>query len=311
MLRMSIDASGNPPNSDDVASISHSADESPADTPRAGGHRKGVVALLLTAILWSTSGVAIKLIDWNPMAISGARSLIAFLFLLLVTRKYRLPKTRYDFTAALCYALTVISFVIANKLTTSANAIFLQYLSPAFTAIFGYWLLRERLEVRDWVLFVGMAAGMTLFFSERLDAGGFAGNVIAICSGMCMALFIVYSRKSAHDMTLSNMMSGHLIAAIVAVPFYFSGSFPSGAGLAFLFYLGIVQIGFTSILFAYGVRRFPALSTSMITLLEPVMNPVWVFLLVGEVPSTQAAIGGTIILAVIVSRSVWMQSVKE
>ena len=279
------------------------------DTPNnPESHRKGVIALLLTAVLWSTGGVAIKLIDWHPMALSGTRSFIAFIFLFVVTRKFRLPKSRYDVAASFCFALTVISFVTANKLTTSANAIFLQYISPAFAAAFGYALLRERLERRDWVLLVGMAVGMILFFSERLGGGGFAGNIIAVLSGVFMALFIVFSRKSAENMALNNMMWGHLIAAVAAIPFYFSAGFPGRLGMAVLIYMGVVQIGTTSILFAYGIRRFPALSTSMITLLEPILNPIWVFLLVHEIPSIQAVFGGSVILAVIVARSVRMPS---
>lgn len=273
-----------------------------------GPESKGILVLMLTAFLWSTSGVAIKLIDWNPMAICGGRSAIAFLFLLAAVRNFRIPKAKFDILAALSFAACMFMFVIANKMTTSANAIFLQYLSPAFTAVFGILFLNERPNFRDWILLAGMGGGMALFFAEKLEAGGVWGDIIAVVSGIFMALFIVFMRKSKDISPVNNMMLGHLITAVVAVPFFSIGQLPTPAGFGGLAYMGVIQIGLTSLLFAYGVRRLPALTTSIIILLEPILNPAWVYFLVGEIPSKNALIGGSIIIGLVFVKSFVTQS---
>jgi len=269
----------------------------------------GTLVMLLTATLWSTSGLGIKLVTWNALGITGARSFVAALLLLAVARRFNVPKTPAGIMASISYALCMLTFVIANKLTTSANAIFLQYLSPAFVAVLGILILKEMPSRFDWCILVGVLAGMTLFFIDRIGPGAMLGNLSAVFSGLCLALFIIFMRidsgqTGGRHTALDNMIFSHLLAAAMSVPTVISSSMPDLPSVGGILYMGIFQMGLASILFPYGVRRLTAVGTSIITLIEPVMNPVWVFLIIGEVPSFNAVIGGTIIIVLVGVRSV-------
>ena len=270
---------------------------------------KGIGAMLITAVLWSTSGLVIKLVDWNPVAITGSRSLIAAILLIVVTKRLRLPSSRAGWAAVVSYTLTMLTFVVANKLTTSANAIFLQYLAPAFVAVLGIYLLKEKLRLADWLILAGVMCGMVLFFLDRIGPGETAGNIISVVSGFFLALFIVFMRLDAvrsgggDGRPIDNMICGHLLAACVSVPFVIASPLPDLGSIAGVLFLGLVQIGISSLFFAYGVARITAFSVSIITPLEPVMNPVWVYLIIGELPSVFAAMGGVLIVVLVTVRS--------
>lgn len=265
---------------------------------------RAILALALTAALWSTSGLLIKLVAWNPIAIAGARSLIAAGVLFAYLRRPRFTWSLDQIAAAIAYAATMLTFVIANKLTTSANAIFLQYLSPVFVALLGVWLLGERPRPIEWIIIFVVIAGMGLFFVGRLSPAGMLGNIVAITSGVCFASFIVLMRRQAAGSPLESMLLGHLVTAIVSVPFWFTGAPAHATGWLAIGALGFVQIGLTSITFSFAVKHMTALSTSIITLIEPVLNPLWVFLFVGEVPSLAALAGGIVILSMVTLRSI-------
>jgi drug/metabolite transporter (DMT)-like permease len=132
------------------------------------GRTTAIVLLVLTALLWSSGGLLIKLISWNPIAIAGFRSGIAALFILIIIKKPRLTWSLPQVGGAIAYALTVISFVVATKLTTAANAILLQYSAPVYVAIFGGLFLKEKTKPRDWVTIFFVMGGMVLFFWMRL-----------------------------------------------------------------------------------------------------------------------------------------------
>lgn len=266
--------------------------------------RRAILALVLTAAAWSTSGILIKLVDWNAIAITGVRSLISGLVLLTYLRRPRLTWSANQIGAAIAYAATMFTFVAANKLTTSANAIFLQYLSPVFVAVLGIWLLGERPRRSEWIIIVVVIAGMGLFFVDRLSLTGMAGNVVAIISGMCFATFIVLMRRQHSGSPLESMMLGHFLAAIISIPFWFRTPLPDATGWLALAALGVFQVGLSSVLFSYAVKHVTALGTSIITLIEPVLNPVWVFLFAGETPSAATLIGGFVILSMVTLRSI-------
>lgn len=145
--------------------------------PEHSEHRRALAYLTATAILWSLGGLLIKLVDWNAMAIAGARSAIAALVLLAFIRRPRFTWSRYQVGATISYAATVILFVAATRLTTAANAILLQYTAPVYIALFGSWFLRERARPLDWAAIVLVVAGMSLFFVDGLTAEGLWGNV--------------------------------------------------------------------------------------------------------------------------------------
>ena len=152
---------------------------------------KALGALVLCALLWSTSGLVIKLISWNALAIAGVRSGIAGIVMLVYLRRPRFDYLRLQLMCAGSYAATMITFVAANKLTTAANAILLQYTAPVYAAVLGWIVLRERVVPRDWVTLAVVMSGMVLFFLEDLSPSGLWGNLLAILSGICFALTFV------------------------------------------------------------------------------------------------------------------------
>lgn len=249
----------------------------------------------------------IKWVQWSPMGISGMRSAIAALFLLLLFRPKRWRINRLMIGGALAYALCVTTFVLANKWTNAANAILLQYTAPVHVAIFAYWFLGEKPHRIDWIAIAMVLFGMVLFFSEDLSVSGMWGNVAGLISGVGFAWIALFLRKQKDADPVQSLILGNLIAAVVAVPFMF-GKAPTSTGWIGLVLLGVVQIGLAYALFSIAIRRVTALEALLVSTLEPILNPIWVFLLLGERPGQLAIIGGCIIIAAILLRSLgpWM-----
>jgi drug/metabolite transporter (DMT)-like permease len=265
--------------------------------------QKALLALTACALLWSSGGLLIKIVDWNPFAIAGLRSLIGGLLILAVVRRPRFTWSFPQIAGAVCYAGCMIGFVAANKLTTAANAILLQYAAPLYAAVFGWFFLRERATLLDWITIPVVLGGMVLFFLDKLAAGGMAGNLIAVVSGVFFAGTMVALRKQKNESPLESLLLSHGITFLVSLPFLW-GPAPSPTSCLGLGLLGVFQIGIPSFLLAYGVKRVTALQTLLTTVLEPIFNPVWVFVVLGEVPGPRALVGGAIIIVSVTSRSV-------
>ncbi len=263
-------------------------------------------SLILCAFLWSSAGILIKLVDWDPFAIAGVRSLAGFLTMLVF-----IPKPRFVFSfdqimAALCYSATMILFVIANKMTTSANAVLLQYTEPVFIVLLGHWLLREeKTGLVDWLVIAGVFGGMILFFLDDLSFGANAGNLIAVVSGVTFALTAIFMRRQKDGRPADSFMLAHLVTFIVSVPFIFRAGAPSATSMTGLALLGVFQMGLPSILYGRGVAGVSAISTALITMLEPVLNPLWVAVFIHEYPSPRALLGGAVILVFVTARTVF------
>ena len=264
---------------------------------------KAVAYLIITAVLWSSGGILIKLVNWNPMAIAGARSAIAGVFLLAVTRKVRFTWSAAQIGAAVAYALTVILFVTATKLTTSANAILLQYTSPIYVAVLGAWVLGERPRRIDWLTIVAAMAGMSLFFLDKLSVQGYWGNVCATASAFTFAWFTVLMRKQRSGSPLESVILGNAIAAVVGLPFAHAG-LPDSRSLLGLLLLGVGQLGASYLLYAIAIRHVQALDAILISMVEPILNPIWVLILVGETPGPMALLGGAIVLGSVAARGI-------
>jgi len=266
----------------------------------------GVLMMAATASLWSIAGVFIKVIDWNPFAIAGIRSFIASLVILAFLRN---PKINWSFpqvAAAVANAVTMLLFVAANKTTTAANAILLQYLAPVFTAFIGAVLLKEKTRIEHWVAIFFVAVGMTIMFANKLDGGQLFGDAIALTSAVTFSLYIVFMRMqkegSPHE---SNLLSQWIAAAVcLIVSLFLPMPQFTPKSVAAILVLGTVQIGVAAILMAYAIKRISAVSANLIAVIEPVLNPVWVFLVLGEYPGMNTIIGGTVILFAVTGVSV-------
>jgi drug/metabolite transporter (DMT)-like permease len=281
------------------------------DGGRAGAHKIGQGAIFLCALLWSTSGLFIKLVDWHPLVIAGSRSFLAALVLLAARASSRRNVAVvgrgfpfYTIAAGIAYAVTMITFVVANKLTASANVILLQYSAPLWAALLGWVIAKERPHWEHWGALVCMIGGMLLFFKDGLSGGGFAGDSLAVFSGICFGANSVFMRMIKKGDPTDSMLLSHILTALFSVPFFFR--YPptvSGGALAAIVFMGIIQIGLASLLFSYGIRRVTAIQAMLTATIEPVMNPVWVLLVTGERPTVSALIGGGIIVAAVMASS--------
>jgi len=197
----------------------------------------------------------------------------------------------------------MILFVTANKLTTAANAILLQYTAPLWAAVLGWVFLKERVHALDWAAIAVVTGGMVLFFMDSLSLGGMRGNLLAILSGIFFAGAMVSFRAQKEGSSRESILLSHVLTFLVSVPFLL-GRWPSLAGLGALGFLGVFQIGLSSVLLTYGVKHVTAVQSLLTAVLEPIFNPIWVFLILGERPGPLALAGGVVILGVVTLRSV-------
>jgi drug/metabolite transporter, DME family len=260
--------------------------------------------LLAAAALWSTAGAAIKLCGLSGWQIAGGRSLVAGVFLLLLVPEARRRPTRPALLVAIAYAATVVSFVLATKLTTAANAIFIQDTAPLWVLLLSPWLLREHPTRGELLAIPVYGVGLGLFFMDELSAGQMAGNLVALGSGVVFALSIVGLRRLRGGDGAAALVWGNLVAALVALPLWPAGPAPRAVDLALVVYLGVFQLGLAYWCFSRGLERTPAVEASLLILLEPVLNPIWTFLLAGERPGPWAIAGGAVVLAATAWRTV-------
>ena len=272
------------------------------DEPR-GERHKAIGFLIVTAILWSSAGLLIKMISWNPIAIAGMRSAIATLVLLVFLRRPHLTWSSAQIGGAVAFAATVILFVLANKLTTAANAILLQYTSPIFVALLGAWFLGERATRLDWTTIFVVIGGMTLFFLDDLTTGGLWGNVCAIASGVTFACFVLFMRKQKNDSPLESVFLGNILTALIGFPFMFE-AMPSASSWVGLILAGVIQLGLSQVLYSAAIKHIAALEAILIQVIEPILNPVWVLLVMGEAPGPWALFGGFVVLVSVTVRYV-------
>jgi len=261
----------------------------------------GILAMAATAFLWSIAGLFIKAIDWNPITIAGTRSLIASLVLFIYLRK---PHFHFSFpqvAAAICNAGTMLLFISANKATTAANAILLQYMAPVITAFLAAIILKEHTRKEHWISFTAVAMGMIIMFMDDLTPGKLTGNIMAVGSAFTFSLFFIFMRMQKDGSPFESILLSHLItAAVCFVVSIFLPlpviTFKSAGAIAVL---GIIQVGFSAVLFSAAIKRITAVSANLIAVIEPVFSPIWVFIVLGETPGVKTIFGGTIIITAV------------
>ena len=260
--------------------------------------------LLAAAILWSTSGVLIKLVALHPMAIAGWRSLIAGGVIMLLCRKeVKISWGIKPLIAAACMGLFCICFVVATKLSTAANAIVLQYSASAYVAILAPRMLGEPTRRQDWYFLSLVVAGVCLFFMDDLSTDGRLGILVGVAGSIFWAGAMIFLRKSRHRSTAWPIALGNFMAAGVCLPFMFRQA-PTSVEWLGLAGLGVISLGAGYAVFAYAVKRVRALEAVLIPAIEPLINPVWVFLATGEAPGMWAFIGGIVVLTAVTVRGI-------
>jgi drug/metabolite transporter (DMT)-like permease len=267
-------------------------------------HTRSVLLLVAAALCWSLGGLLIKSVNWPPLAVAGGRGLIAALFLLATNRALRFHFSRIQLLGALGYAACTITFCVATKLTTAANAILLQYTAPVWIALFGAWFLGERATRADWFTIAAVLAGMTLFFADSLELANLLGNSLAVISGVCFAGMTIALRKQKDTSASESIILGNLLAFAIGLPWIIGAPALSTNGWIALLLLGVVQLGVSYWLYARAIKHVTALEAVLIPVIEPILNPVWVLLATGEKPSRLALVGGVIVLTAVTLRAV-------
>jgi DME family drug/metabolite transporter len=272
------------------------------------------LAIALAALIFSTGGAAIKFANFTAWQVASFRSGIAALTLLLVLRGVRQGITRRAMLVGVAYAATLVSFVLANRLTTSANAIYLQSTAPFFVLLLGPVLLRERVRPRDLPVIGAVLLGLALVMSGTDVPSATApdpgrGNLIALASGLSYALMLCglrwLGRDGAHaSEALAAVVLGNVIACVATLAMALPVAGPDAGDWLLIGYLGIVQIALAYLLVTYGLRRVPALDTSLLLLIETALNPLWTWLLLSEVPSSMALAGGVVIIGATILQTV-------
>ena len=268
--------------------------------------KQAMLLMVLVAVLWSIGGICIKMISWHPFTIASLRGLIAFAIMLGFAKKkgYRMKFNKFTWMIALAVTVCMTVFIFANKLTTAANAIVIQYLCPVWILIIGAVFLHQKIKRMDVIAVVICIAGIALFFMDQLSPGNMLGNVLAIISGIAMAVLFTGNNACGDiEVQYTGLIVGHFLTFLVGLSGFFMEPFHTTVPeIGFLLMLGVLQMGVPYILFAYVSSRISPLACSLIGMLEPLLNPIWVAIFYGEIPGFYALIGGVII---IVTTSIW------
>jgi len=277
--------------------------------------------VIMAVLLWSTAGLLFKMTSVTAYEANLGRCLLAAFTIAILTRFKAFKADGFTFVAAFFYVGALSFFAIANKMTTAANAIFLQYTAPIHILLLGPFVLREKFKFTDLVVVVACLVGMSLFFLDEADVSTFShetqqiGNIMALLSGVSLGVYILLLRhpRSLEQNPSSSVLYGNLIAILVMLPFVIDDPTEVWTSNDFIAVgaLGVVQIGLAYFLFTQGVARgVRSLNASIIGFLEPLLNPVWVFLFIGEIPTRWALAGGAVIIVAIAVHT-WISSIKK
>ncbi len=273
---------------------------------------RGIIATMLAAMIWSTAGVLVKLIHQDAFTILFYRSAYAGLLFLAVFRKEALQIDRRAFVISLFYAPLLICFVTSTKLTTAANAIFLQYIAPAIVLIIEPRILGIKMKRYNMLTVMACLFGLSFFLFDQKGSGHhWLGDGIALLSGFFSAGLILFLRFSNRSQQMSGILLGNLWVVLITLPWFLKSPSATGGEHVMLAFLGLIQIGIGFLLFTYGQRRIPALESSLISILEPILNPIWVLIWYSEKPALWSLMGGAIILLALMGRMVYIYKLES
>lgn len=278
-------------------------------TKKFNSEQTGILLMLACSTLWSIGGIFIKLVPWNPFVIAGTRSLIASIVVIafILLTGMRIQITKRVLLSGVLMAGVFHLFVLANKLTTAANAIVLQFSAPVFLLVYSTLLFRQKFRTVDILAVCCTMGGIALFFFDQLAPGYLLGNFVAIGAGAVMAAMYlaIGSAKNEQDKVCGTLL-GHWITALVGLPVALFTENPVGTtAVVSICILGIFQLGIPYMLFVLASRHCPPLACSLLGAAEPLLNPVWVFLFDGERPGVFALIGGVIVIATVTLWCAW------
>ena len=265
---------------------------------------RAMLLMVITAAMWSLGGIFIKLISWSPFLIAGIRSGISgsIMAMYMAATHTHFKLNRYSVLAGVGLAFSATLFTIANKLTTAANAIVLQYTAPIFILIISAIFFKQKMQKRDVLVVCITMGGMVLFFLDQLSSGNMLGNLFGILAGIFLAqMFVMVGRGGDDDATrMSGIMIAHVLTLMIGLPIGIPQTTEIAAiEIVYVIILGVFQLGIPYVLYGIASRDCPPLACSLIGMLEPLLNPVWVAIFIGEVPGPFALVGAVIIIATV------------
>ena len=265
---------------------------------------RAMLLMVITAAMWSLGGIFIKLISWSPFLIAGIRSGISgsIMAMYMAATHTRFKLNKYSVLAGVGLAFSATLFTIANKLTTAANAIVLQYTAPVFILIISALFFKQKMQKQDVLVVCITMGGMVLFFLDQLSPGNMLGNVFGILAGIFLAqMFVMVGRGGDDDATrMSGIMIAHVLTLLIGLPIGIPQTTEIAAiEIVYVIILGVFQLGIPYVLYGIASRDCPPLACSLIGMLEPLLNPVWVAIFIGEVPGPFALVGAVIIIATV------------
>ena len=271
---------------------------------------KAILMLFIAAALWSTAGYILILVDWNPLAVTGTRSIFALVPMMIA---FGLPRPIWKkaedgkrslapIMAAVCYAATLFTFVTANRLTTAANVIMLQYTAPVYVALMSAYLLKERIRKQDVLTIIIVMVGMLLFFVDDMSLRGAWGNVLALISGLSFAGVAMSVRMMKDDTRFrpaDAIMWGNVLCVIIGLPFVLYFDLPGPVSWLGIALLGLFQLGLAYCLYVTAAKHVTALELTLVPIVEPLLNPILVAVFAFQVPGVFAVAGGVIVIGAV------------
>ena len=261
------------------------------------------------AVLWSTGGLFIKSTSLDAFELTFWRSLLAAITVMIFTRREGYGFNRVTLLASVLYAALLLLFVFATKLTTAANAIFLQYTAPVYVLLLEPILFKEKFRLRDISVIAACVIGMSLFFVGKLRPQDYDGNLAALASGVCFACYFLLLRHPQSRLVnkASSVIYGNWLLALMCAPAGLKAARTMSAQDAgIVLYLGVVQIGIAYTLFTSGMARGArSIDAGIVGYIEPVLNPLWVFIFLREQPSSWALLGGSIIILAVICHTIY------
>lgn len=271
------------------------------ETEQKSARRKGTLCVFAAALLYSIGGLCIKVIPWHGMSINGGRTLIALFvvggYMLLVRHKLRW--NRWIALGAVAVCGTNVLFTLANKLTTAANAIVLQFTAPIFVILLSLLFWRKRPQKLDLTVCAVVLLGVLCFFVESLEAGGMLGNVLALFAGLCYAGVFLLNDLPDSD-PISSVFWGDVFSAVMGLPFLVHETDFAPITIGSLLILGAFQVGLSYVLMCIGLRTTPAVTASLVSGIEPVLNPILVAVFYHETIGPLSLLGAAVVISSIV-----------
>ncbi len=267
---------------------------------------KGIFYVLMAALLFSIGGLCIKLVPWSPLAINGARNLISVILIGIYLKAihHKIVINPAVLFGAVCMTGTTTLYTIANKLTTAANTIVLQFTAPVFVIFFMWLFFKERPKRMDIAASVVVFIGIICFFIDGLSSGNMLGNVLAVLSGVSYAGVFMMNSFEKSD-SLSSIFLGQALSAVTCVWFVFGETNFGVTAIGGIVALGVFQLALAYIFMSKGLDEVPAVTASLTTAIEPILNPLWVALFYHEVITPLAFVGAVIVIAAVVGYNLW------